>query len=373
MAVIILLILGVVLVYSASSFKAQESHGDSHHFLKNHLLRVAAGFLLMLLVARTNYRTWLNFAPVLLAAMVVVLIFMLISDNVPVVRGSKRWLMFGSFAFQTSDFARLALILFLSLSLGTTNYITPKSPQSFFFHLGVIACVALPVILQPDIGSALMIIFIALTLLFMAGERVRYLLVLAITSAPFFLLYLLRHGYQKTRLLKFVQALKGESLDWQPLQSFIALGNGHVLGLGLGSSRQKYHFLPDPFTDFIYAILGEELGLIGTTLVLALFLVIVWSGFRIAKKAPDFQGKLLGLGLTINIAVYAAANMGVVVNLLPTTGVPMPFLSYGGSALLVNLFAVGVLLNIADQGKVQQVARPGASYHLRRRVSGARL
>ncbi|MFQ5649141.1 MAG: FtsW/RodA/SpoVE family cell cycle protein [bacterium] len=363
--VTILLVLGVVMVYSASSFKAQETYGDSHYFLKHHLYRVGVGFVLMLIVAQINYRTWLNFSPVFLLLCLLALSFTLVSDSVPVIRGSRRWITIGFLTFQPSDFARLALILFLSLSLGAANFVTRKSVQSFLFHLAVVGCVVVPVIAQPDIGSALLIGFISLTIIFIAGERLRHLLWLGLTTAPFFLLFILRDGYQKIRIMKFIRSFKGESLDWQPLQAFIALGNGSVWGLGLGGSRQKYHFLPDPFTDFIFAIVGEEMGFVGTLLVLILFIVLIYSGFKIAMQAPDFQGKILGLGMITNIALYACASMAVVVNFLPTTGIPLPFLSYGGSALVVNLFGVGVLLNIAEQSRQEHLLRPGG-YQQRR-------
>jgi cell division protein FtsW len=166
---------------------------------------------------------------------------------------------------------------------------------------------------------------------------------------PFFIIYLVQEGYQKTRIVEFLDSIKGKKLVWQTQQSLIALGNGGPLGLGLGGSKQKYHFLPDPFTDFIFAIVGEELGIIGTFAVLILFMVLIWRGCKIAQNAPDAQGMLLAAGIVLNVAVYAFTNAGVVVNLLPTTGIPMPFLSYGGSALIVNLFAIGVLLNISVQ------------------------
>ncbi len=369
LSVIILLVIGIVMVYSSSSFKAQESLGDSHFFLKKHFFKVVAGLLIMFIVSKINYNFWLSISPILLTASVIILLFILVSSGVSEIRGSKRWLNLGFINFQPTDLARMSLILFMSMSLGAANYVTPKSSKSFFFHLGVIACIVGPIMLQPDAGSAILIGFIALTLLFAAGEKFRYLLILGATTIPFLMMILLRDGYQKIRVMKFIQSVKGENIDWQALQSLIAFGNGHIFGQGLGSSRQKYHFLPDPFTDFIYSIVGEELGLLGATFVLIVFIVLIWSGIKIALQAQDFKAKILGFGIAISIAVYAFTNMGVVLNLLPTTGVPMPFLSYGGSSLITNLLCVGILLNIANETKQSGQLKPVGNYQQRRRTS----
>ncbi len=349
--VLSLLVIGVVIVYSASSFKAQEAHGDSHFFLKNHFYRVLAGLFLMLLVARIDYRFWLNCSPLLLPVCVVLLLFLLFSPDVIQIRGSRRWLDLGPIVVQPSDFARLALLLFLSLSLGASNFVRPKSIKSFGFHLGMILLVTVPVVAQPDVGSALAITLIALATLFVAGERLRHFFLLAVAAVPALALLLSQGGYRTSRIMDFVGSHQGGEPAWQAQQSLIAFGNGHVFGQGLGASRQKFHFLPDPFTDFIFAILGEELGLLGTLLIIALFAVLIWSAFRIAKNAPDFQGRILATGIAMSIAVYALTNMGVVLNLIPTTGIPLPFVSYGGSAMFVNLIAVGMLLNIGAQAK----------------------
>jgi len=368
-AVSILLGLGVVIVYSASSFKAQELMGDSHFFLKNHLYKVIVGILLMLVLARVNYRFWLNISPVLLVGCFITLLYLLFSPTVTEIRGSRRWISFAGFAVQPSDFARLALILFLSLSLGATDFVREKTLKSFGFHLGVIAGIALPILLQPDAGSALLLTLIALTILFVAGEKLRYLLMVAVLALPPLSIMLLAEGYQKSRLQHFITSITGGEVGWQAKQSLIALGNGHIVGLGLGGSLQKLHFLPDPFTDFIFAIVGEELGLLGTASILLLFWILIGRGFYIARQAPDFQGKILAIGITISLAVYATTNIGVVLNVLPTTGIPLPFLSYGGSALLVNLTMVGILLNIASQGYSSSRVKPVGSYANRRKTS----
>jgi cell division protein FtsW len=347
--VVILLVLGVVMVYSASSFKAQELYKDSHYFLKYHLYKVALGLVLMIFVSKLDYHHWLKISPFLLLLSFFLLVYLLVGSDVPRIRGSKRWIILWGFQFQPSDLARFALILFLSLSLGKTNSMSSALDKRLISNLLIIGGVTFLILLQPDVGTAGLIIFITVSLLFLAGIKFRYLITLALASLPFFSFYILKDGYQRDRLFKYLASLKGEGVVWQTKQSLIALGNGSLLGVGLGSGRQKYHFLPDPFTDFIFAIVGEELGLIGATVVLTLFMALIWRGFKIAMKAPNMQSMLLASGIVLNIAIYAITNAAVVVNFLPTTGVPMPFMSYGGSALLINLFGIGILLNISTQ------------------------
>ncbi len=356
--VLILLVVGVVMVYSASSFKAQEIYEDSHYFLKNHFYKVLFGLILMLLVSKIDYTVWLKISPLILLVSFGALIYLLVSPDVVAVRGSKRWIQLGSFQFQPADLAKLALILFLSHSLGRTNLMRTDTSKRFIFHLGVIALIILPIVLQPDAGTAILISFIVITLVFVSGEKLRHFFFPAITPLVFLLIIFLQKGYQWERILRFFASLKGEEMHWQTQQSLISLGNGGFFGLGLGGSRQKYHFLPDPFTDFIYAIVGEEMGILGTLAILILLIAFVSIGVKIAMMTVEKPGKLLAFGIVLNIAIYAFTNSAVVLNLLPTTGIPMPFLSYGGSALIINLFGIGILLNIAEQNR-KKLSRVG--------------
>ena len=356
--VLVLLVIGVVMVYSASSFKAQEIYEDSHYFLKNHFYKVLFGLILMLIVSKIDYNVWLKISPLLLLVSFGALIYLLVSPDVAVVRGSRRWIQLGSFQFQPADLAKLALVLFLSRSLGQTNLMRTDTNKRFVFHLGVIALILLPIVLQPDAGTAILISFIVITLVFVSGEKLRHFFIPAITSIAFFSILFLQEGYQRTRIMKFISSVKGEEIHWQTQQSLISLGNGGFFGLGLGGSRQKYHFLPDPFTDFIYAIVGEEMGILGTVAILILLIAFVSIGVKIAMMTAEKPGKLLAFGIVLNIAIYAFTNSAVVLNLLPTTGIPMPFLSYGGSALIINLFGIGILLNIAEQNR-KKLSRVG--------------
>ena len=356
----ILLVFGIVMVYSASSFKAQQVTDDSHYYMKHHLVKVALAFVVMLCAMRINYQVWLRFSPHLLILSMIALLF-LFTPLVEPIRGSRRWIVLDAVRFQPSDFARIALILFLSQWLGKLNLRKRGSEEAFLKTLVVVGVIVVPILLQPDVGTAGLIVFIALTLIFLAGEKLRYLSLLGLTSIPVFIFILKHNEYQRNRLLQYFSSLRGEEVSWQVQQSLIALGNGSFFGLGLGSGRQKYHFLPDPYTDFIYSIVGEELGIIGTVAILTLFLLLIWRGFKIAMLAPDRQARLLAIGIVLNVAVYLIANAGVVTNLLPTTGIPLPFLSYGGSAMVANLFGIGILLNISSTIRQNRRFQPGSN------------
>jgi len=347
--VIILCVIGIVMVYSASSFKAQDAFGDSNYFMKRHFYKVILSLVVLLAISKIKYQTVLTISPALLLIGFILLIYILLSPGIAEIRGSKRWINLGLIHFQPSDFARIALILFLSLSLGAAKTIKERSVENFIFHLGIIGAIVLPIFLQPDAGSALLTMLVALTILFIAGEPLKHLTFLIFATVPFLTFSMVGGGYRTQRLLGYIASLKGSNVQWQAQQSLIAFGNGHFFGQGLGASRQKYHFLPDPFTDFIFAIFGEELGLVGSLLIVGLFVAFVWHAFNVAGKTKDFRARILIIGLTFNIAIYAFTNMAVVLNLLPTTGVPLPFVSYGGSALFTNMASVGIILNIAKQ------------------------
>jgi cell division protein FtsW len=361
--VTLLLVVGTVMVYSASSFKALQSHEDSHYYFKNHLMKLLIGVVVLLVAANVPYRFWLRISPILLFLSFCALIYLLYAPGVKIIRNSKRWLNLGLMQFQPSDFARLSLILFLSFTLGKHSFQREITLKSFLIYLAFIALLALPILKQPDLGSALLTAFIGVCLIFLAGAKLRHLAALAVTAVPTLGLYIFfKGGYHWERIKNFLGTWKGETSVYQTNQSLIALGNGGFFGLGLGDSRQKYDFLPDPFTDFIYAIIGEELGIIGTVAILILFLILMWRAYKITMAAPDLPTKLLGFGIILNIGIYAFINAGVVVNLLPNKGIPMPFLSYGGSSMMVNLFFIGILLNMAAQNWQSRRLHPANNY-----------
>ena len=346
--VLILLLFSVCFVFTASSAKAERDAGDSTFFLKRQLLRLAAGLLLLFIMSRVDYHHVIRGAPILHWMVLLLLVGLLFAPESWQIRGSRRWLMLGSLRVQPSELAKFTLVAYLAALLAKSKMKLDDFKNDLLPILIIVSLTALAVLLEPDLGTAIILATVPLLMLFISGARARHLFALATTGVVAALAFTWREAYQRGRLQAFFETLLGQAEPgWQVKQSLIGLGNGGLLGLGLGKSKQKLQFLPDPFTDFIMSIIGEELGLLGTVAVIALFLIILWRGFRISRQAPDPAGRLLALSITWTIVVNAFVNVAVVTNLLPTTGIPLPFISYGGSALIANLLAIGVLLNIS--------------------------
>ena len=351
-AVLILLLLSVCFVYTASSARAERTQDDSAFFLKRQLLRLALGLFLMFWLMRIDYHELLRWAPAIYGVTLALLIALLFAPESWVIRGSRRWMLLGPFQVQPSEFAKFGLILYLAANLTKPKLDVRQFTDGLLPQLLLAGAVVLAVALEPDMGTAILIAAIAFSMLFLSGAKFRHLFSLAMIGVGAALALVWRVAYQRGRVESFVESLFGEAEPaWQVKQSLIGLGNGGLTGLGLGKSKQKLLFLPDPFTDFIMSIIGEELGIIGTLAVVTLFLIILWRGFHIARRAPDAAGRLLALGITCAIGLNAFINLAVVTSLLPTTGIPLPFVSYGGSSLIVHLCAVGILLNLSQANK----------------------
>jgi cell division protein FtsW len=347
-AVMVLLLFSICFIYTASSARAERLFQDSTFFLKRQLFRVAVSLVIMFLVVRLDYHQVLRYSPPVYWLALAMLVFLLFMPESWVIRGSRRWVMLGPLQFQPSEFAKFALIFYLAGNLSKPETDPENFTDGLLPQLILIGAVVLAVAMEPDLGTALAIAAISLILLFVAGVKLGHLFFIVLAGVLTAASLLWQVAYQRGRVESFLESLLGHAEPaWQVRQSLIGLGNGGLLGVGMGQSKQKLLFLPDPFTDFIMAIIGEELGLVGTVSVILFFLVIVWRGFNIAMHAPDRAGKLTALGVTTAIGLYALINAGVVTYVLPTTGIPMPFVSYGGSALLMNLVGVGVLLNIS--------------------------
>lgn len=348
--VLVLLALGLPLVYSASSVRAEKEFHDSAYFLKRHVARVILGLFALVMATRVDYRTWLRFAP-LIAFIAFVLSLLVFVPGLGIsIRGSHRWIRLAGFQLQPSDVSRYALVIFVAAYLARNRAALSSFKRGVAPLLGVVALLVLPILFEPDAGTTGLLLLLCGLLLFLGGVKLMHLGALGAAGAGLLYAYLRTVPYQRVRLENFVAGIKGEIEPvWQVKQSLIGIGSGGVLGVGLGGSHQKYSFLPDPFTDFILSILGEELGLLGMLFVLSLFGWFILRGMQIALRAPDQGGMLLASGITLAIGLYALVNAAVVMNLFPTTGIPMPFLSYGGSAQMMNLFAVGILLRISKQ------------------------
>ena len=345
--------IGTVLIYSASSVLAEMRFESSSFFLNRWLLRAGLSLLLMILVMQINYQTWARLAkPLLILGMgllLMVLIQKLLTGNEGI-RGAHRWINIASISFQPSEVVKLILVIYLADSL-SCNAGHIREFRQFVHHALIVTATVGLVLLQPDFGMAVGIGIVSALMMLLAGVRLRYMLGLAMGSLPVLYALVFWVGYRKDRIEAFLsrsEHVQGKS--YQITQSLVALASGGVTGVGLGNSHQKYLFLPDPHTDFVFSILGEEWGLLGTVTVVLLFMLFGLIGLRIARRAPDLHGFLLSVGITFLVLLYALLNIGVVTAVLPTTGLPLPFISYGGSSLILSLIGVGILLNVARQG-----------------------
>jgi len=347
--VMVLLLFSIFFIYTASSIRAERLYEDSAFFLKRQLIRVILALVIMFLIMRVDYHRVLMYAPPVYWFALALLVFLLFAPESWMIRGSRRWILLGPLQFQPSEFAKYALIFYLAGNLTKPDLDPENFVDGLLPQLILIGAIVLGVALEPDLGTALAIATISFIMLFIAGAKLGHLFFLIFGGVMAAVSMLWRVAYQRGRVESFFSAMFGDAEPaWQVRQSLISLGNGGLFGVGLGQSKQKFLFLPDPFTDFIMAIVGEELGLFGTLAVIVMFFIIIWRGFHLAHRAPDRAGKLTAIGITSAIGLYALVNAGVVTHILPTTGIPLPFVSYGGSALMMNLFGIGVLLNISQ-------------------------
>ena len=344
-----LVVVGVVMVLSASSVEALRAFGSSWVVFERQAMWVVIGAVALLIATRTDYRRWRRPAvPLVLVALGLLLVVLVPGLGVSV-QGSSRWVGSGQFRVQPSEFAKLAILLFTADVLARRG---AKGDVRSALRpvLVVLAVAALLVMAQPDMGTTLVLGAIVLALLFVSGIELRTLGGLLGLAAGGALLLGLAEGYRRARLLSFLHPWKDAgNTGYQIVQSLVGLASGHWTGLGLGASRAKWGFLPNAYTDFIFAIIGEELGLLGTLLVIGLFVAFAILGVRTALKAPDRFGALLAAGVTAWVVGQALINIGAVIGVLPVTGVPLPFVSFGGSSLVITMGATGILMNIARQ------------------------
>ncbi len=344
--------IGTVMIYSASSVLGEMRFESSSFFLNRWLLRAGLSLLLMILVMRINYQIWARLARPLfvfgLCLLIAVLLQKLISGSD--IRGAHRWLNIASISFQPSELIKLILVLYMAKSLSGRDPLA-RDLREFLHHATIVIVVLGLIILQPDFGMAVGLSIVVGLMMLISGVRFRYMAGSALAALPILYAMIFWVGYRKDRIEAFLsrsEHIQGKS--YQITQSLVGIASGGITGVGLGNSHQKFLFLPDPHTDFVFSILGEEWGAIGTVTVVTLFLMFGLIGFRISSRAPDFHGFLLGVGITSLVLIYALLNIGVVTAVLPTTGLPLPFISYGGSSLILTLIGVGILLNVARQG-----------------------
>lgn len=352
LVVLLLLAIGMVMVYSASVAKASANFGDGFYYLKRQFFWAVLGLCAMAVTSRIDYWHWQRWARPLFIAMVLLLIIVLVPGVGKVVNGARRWIGFGPAQFQPSEFMKTAFVIWLAAYLVTAGEQLRSLWRGLLPALAVLGLVFVLILAEPDLGTALAISGTTFMMLFSAGASLTHLGGLAGMAVPAVLLLIWLEPYRMRRLTSFIDPFRDpQGAGYQIIQSLYALGSGGLFGLGLGRSRQKFWYLPEQHTDFIFAILGEELGFIGGVLVLSLYFLLAWRGLRVALAAPDRFSGLLAVGITGMIVVQALINVGMVTSSMPITGIPLPFLSYGGSSLVPTLAAVGILLNVSKYSR----------------------
>lgn len=350
---VVLVGLSIVMVYSASAVVGLEHYGSPTLFLMKQGMWALLGLAMLWVLMRIDYRyyrepafIWSALGTVAMA--LVAVLFM------PAVNGAHRWFSLGGLGIQPSEMAKLAAIFFIAAILERRMH----RINDVMYALLPVAVVVLGlvglILLEPDLGTSVALVLIAAVMVFAAGLNYSYIVGAALVSAPLVSMLVMGSGYRRRRWLTFLDPWQDPLGDgFQIIQSLIAVGTGGVWGRGLMNGVQKLFYLPEPHTDFIYAVIAEELGLLGATAVLICFLLVIWRGLRIAMDAPDAFGSFLAIGLTTMVALQALVNISIVLGLLPTKGIPLPFVSFGGSSLLMNLIGMGILLNVSQHASTE--------------------
>ncbi len=336
------------MVYSASAIWADYKFNDSLYFAKRQLLFATVGLVAMFSVARVPYQVWRTYSKVILITCFILLVAVLI-PGVGLVRGGARsWIGVGAFSIQPAEFMKLGLVIFLSTYLAEKQRYITSFKEGFLPLLLLIFTGFGLIMLQPDLGTGVIVILTCFVLLFVAGARISHFVGLGILGVIGFTGLIISAPYRINRITAFLNPWEDPlGNGFQIIQSLYAIGPGGLLGMGFGNSLQKFFYLPEPHNDFIFAILAEELGFIGALILISLFFILFWRGTKIGLAAPDKFGMLLGLGITVMIALQVIINMSVVIGLIPVTGITLPFLSYGGSSLTLTLAAMGIIINIS--------------------------
>ncbi len=345
---LLLLGIGIVMVYSASAVLAFHDYGDYFYYLKRQLIFAALGVIALYTTMNVDYWAWKRFAKIGLIVCFALLVVVLI-PGIGVVRGGARsWLGIGSLGIQPSEFMKLGMILFLAKMLSEDQSRITLFRKGLLPPLLIMGAAFGLIMLQPDLGTGAVLVGASLMIIYAAGARMSHLFMLAMVGVAGLVGLIAAAPYRLQRITAYLDPWQDPlGAGYQAIQSLYAIGPGGLVGLGLGMSRQKYNYLPEPQTDFIFSIIGEELGFIGGAAVLLLFLLLVWRGMRTAITAPDVFGSLLAVGIVGMIAVQVIINIGVVIGMFPVTGITLPLISAGGSSLTLILTAIGILLNIS--------------------------
>ena len=342
---------GVVMLYSSSADIAAEVTGDHMFFLKRQLVRVLLGAALLFACSRLDYHRLKGLANWLLLGSLALLVITLLIHHAAGREGVARWLLLGPLSAQPSDFARLSLVVYLAAYMDRKGAHLTHLGRGFLPPVVVIGCTMLLIVLGPDFSTAALTGLLGITMLFLGGVRVKHLAGLSAISLPLLGMVMMAEPYRRVRIQTFLGLVDSPAAEYQISQSLISLGNGGWLGQGLGNSVEKKLFLPAAHTDFVFAIVGEELGFVGTILLLTAFFWLFQRGIVIARNAPDRFGMFLALGIVLNLMTYVLVNAAVVTEVLPNTGIPLPLISYGGTHMVFTLLSLGILLNISSASR----------------------
>lgn len=349
---VLLIAIGIVMIYSASSIYAWERYKDGFFFLKRHLCFLAIGAVLTFLAMLCDYKKFRYSAKPLVLLSLLLLVLVLIPGIGREVSGARRWFRFKFFSFQPSELANIAIVIYVADFIARKGSAIKQFLRGFLPPICVLGLAAGLILMQPDLGNTLALGLVVFIMLFVAGVRPLYLLSIILASFPALYVLIFSVPYRRARIFTFLNPwLDPKGSGFQIIQSQIALGSGGIFGVGLGHSRQKLFYLPAAHTDFIFAIIGEELGLVGTVGVIILFMLFIRQGIKVIKNASDGFGYFLALGLVLTISVKAIINIGVSCGIMPTKGLPLPFVSYGGSSFIFDMLSVGILMNIARSGE----------------------
>lgn len=348
-ALLVMLGAGLVLVYSSSFALAEQRFGGSEFFFARQMFRALLALGLFMIFVNVDYHVWGRLSKLSYVIVIFLLLVVLLLPGSKEINGAKRWLSIGPLTFQVSDLARMALVLFVARKCEEAGNEIRRF--SFFSRMiGMISLVCLLVMLEPGISTASIMLMVSLTMLYMAGTRVAHLGLIVAGAFGAGIVAINTMSHAKLRWIEFISRFGSEEkYGYQVYQSIIGLGNGGIFGVGLGQGEQKFFYLPEPHTDFVLSILGEEIGFVGLMIIMAVYAFIVFRGMRIALKAPDKMGQLMAFGFTFAIGVNMLLNCGVATGLLPTTGVSLPFISYGGMSLVFMVCSMGIVLNISSQ------------------------
>ncbi|MBE6147010.1 MAG: stage V sporulation protein E [Firmicutes bacterium] len=349
-AVILLILFGLVMIYSASSIWAEYKFHDSFKYVKQQALFIGIGIFLVLVISKIDYKLYYKKTNLILTVCLFLLVLVLIPGIGKVRNGSQSWFGIGSFGIQPSEFAKLGLIIFTAKYLSNNNKFLKDIKKGVIPILLVLFTIFGLIMLQPDFGTGMIIVVSILAMLFIAGVNIKFFIGLGALGIIGIIILIVIAPYRMDRITSFLNPWKDPlGTGFQIIQSLFAIGPGGLLGQGFLNSRQKQFYLPEPQTDFIFSIISEEFGILGVIIVSGLFLIILWRGIKIALNAKDSFSKYLAFGMVFQIIIQTVMNLMVVIGLIPVTGVTLPFLSYGGSSLLVSMASIGIILNISRE------------------------